>query len=113
MKIAILGWGSLLWEGGAEFDKRHDSWSVNGPTLNIEFSRISQKRLGALTLVLDNDQGSSTQVAWCLSKRAKLDEALSDLRKREDTTIDQIGHIVVSKEVKPKANKSTLSSIET
>jgi hypothetical protein len=49
-QIAILGWGSLLWEGGTDFDRHHGDWQFDGPTLRLEFSRISTSRLGALTL---------------------------------------------------------------
>jgi len=43
MEIAILGWGSLLWDQCTEFDSQHDSWNYDGPELKIEFSRISKK----------------------------------------------------------------------
>ena len=42
MKIAILGWGSLLWDEHAEFDKEHNDWQLEGPSLKLEFSRISR-----------------------------------------------------------------------
>ena len=90
MKIAILGWGSLLWEGGREFDNWHDPWQCNGPTLKIEFSRVSTSRLGALTLVIDTEHGFPTIVAWCLSKREKIEDAVADLRCREGTTNENI-----------------------
>jgi hypothetical protein len=95
VKIAILGWGSLLWEGGADFDSRHGPWNYDGPTLKLEFSRISERRLGALTLVLDEDHGTPTTVAWCLSNRTSVDDAVCDLRSREDTTVNNIGRIFV------------------
>ena len=93
MKVAILGWGSLLWEGGAEFDRWHTPWEGDGPTLKVEFSRVSKSRLGALTLVIDQAHGTLTTVAWCLSKRANLDDAACDLRSREGTTLENIGRI--------------------
>lgn len=96
MKIAILGWGSLLWEGGAEFDRSHGPWEYDGPTLKLEFSRVSKTRLGALTLVIDEDHGTLTTVAWCLSKRTNLDDAACDLRSRECTTLENIGRAVVA-----------------
>lgn len=53
-KIAILGWGSLLWdESDAEFDERHHEWKFDGPVLKLEFARKSSSRLNALTLVID------------------------------------------------------------
>jgi hypothetical protein len=82
-QIAILGWGSLLWEGGADFERHHDRWRPNGPTLSLEFSRISSSRLGALTLVIDTRHGSPATVAWCLSNRQSAADAVADLRRRE------------------------------
>ena len=103
MKIAILGWGSLRWEGGPEFDKWHTDWMPDGPTLKLEFSKISKRRLGALTLVIDDEHGTPTTVAWCLSRRAKLEDAICDLRAREGTTLDKIGHLTVPPNAKPVA----------
>lgn len=94
MKIAILGWGSLLWEGGEEFDRWHDVWREGGPILKLEFSRISEKkRLGALTLVIDEEHGIPVTVAWCLSSRARLEDVVSDLRCREDTMVENISYL--------------------
>jgi hypothetical protein len=99
MRIAILGWGSLLWEGGAEFDRWHEQWHYDGPTLKIEFMRVSKKRLGALTLVIDEEHGLPTTVAWCLSKRQNPEDAVCDLRCREETTIENIRRISVASNV--------------
>jgi hypothetical protein len=95
-KIAILGWGSLLWEGGPEFDKWRGPWEYDGPTLKLEFSRVSKTRLGALTLVIDGEHGMPTIVAWCLSRRTDLEDAVCDLRSREGTTADNIARAVVT-----------------
>jgi hypothetical protein len=103
VRIAILGWGSLLWEGGAEFDRWHGPWQYDGPALKLEFSRVSQRRLGALTLVIDEVHGTPTTVAWCLARRVNLEDAVGDLRSREDTTADNIGRLIVT----PRAVSST------
>lgn len=95
MRIAMLGWGSLLWEGGVEFDQWHEPWRYDGPTLKIEFSRVSATRLEALTLVIDEEHGWPTTVAWCLSKRRNPEDAICDLRSRERTTIENIRRIFV------------------
>lgn len=92
-RIAILGWGSLLWEGGYEFDRWHGPWRFDGPTLKIEFMRVSSRRLGALTLVIDAIHGCPISVAWSLSKRASVHDAACDLRGREETTIRNIALI--------------------
>jgi len=69
---------------------------LDGPTLKLEFSKISDTRLGALTLVIDDEHGTSNIVAWCLSKRTNLQDALCDLRAREGTALDKIGQLVLS-----------------
>jgi len=91
MKIAILGWGSLLWDKHREFDEQHYDWQPDGPYLKLEFSRISESRHGALTLVLDTKNGKDCQVSYTLSKRKNPDETINDLRRREGTTLKNIG----------------------
>ncbi len=92
-RIAILGWGSLLWDPRPEFDQWHNDWQLDGPLLKIEFSRISISRAGALTLVLDSRNGADNQVAYCLSKRGDVSRAMEDLRLREGTTRPNIGFV--------------------
>ena len=91
MKIAILSWGSLLWDKHNEFDKQHMDWLFDGPSLKLEFSRVSQTRNDALTLVLDFQNGKPCQVAYAFSKRKNPDDAICDLRSREGTTLKNIG----------------------
>jgi hypothetical protein len=98
-RIAILGWGSLLWEGGVEFDTRRDDWQLDGPELKLEFSRVSTSRLGALTLVIDKTHGGKNTVAWCLSKRLLPADALADLRCREATQVQNIHSVAASAEI--------------
>jgi hypothetical protein len=98
MRIAILGWGSLLWEGGPEFDRWHDEWQLDGPTLRLEFSRISSSRLGALTLVIDGNNGAANTVAWCASKRKHVEDAVADLRCREGCSIRDIAYVDLAAE---------------
>lgn len=91
MKAAILGWGSLIWDERPEFDQWHDGWLPDGPNLNLEFSRISVSRGGALTLVIDDKFGTGCTVAYALSKRSNPDDVICDLRSREGTTSNKIG----------------------
>ncbi len=91
MKIAILGWGSLLWDRKPSFDKYCSEWNYDGPSLRLEFCRVSKTRNGALTLVLDAINGRPCQVAYTLSKRLTPDDSISDLRCREGTTLANIG----------------------
>lgn len=107
MSIVILGWGSLFWEDSKEFNKWHQPWKNDGPILKIEFSRISKRRLGALTLVIDQEHGSPNTVAWCLSNRRNLEDVICDLRCREDTNIEHIGRIeIASQSALPSSNKA-------
>lgn len=98
LRIAILGWGSLLWEARTEFDQWHGKWHPGGPTLRLEFSRVSKTRLGALTLVIDEKHGTPTSVVWCHSKRTSLEDAVCDLRCREGTTSANVGRLLVPEE---------------
>ncbi len=91
MHIAILGWGSLLWDKRPEFDEHHGFWALDGPNLKIEFSRISQTRSGALTLVIDPANGTSCRVAHTKSKRRNSEDAICGLRSREGTTRANMG----------------------
>lgn len=90
-RIALLGWGSLLWDTDEQFDNRHVQWRRDGPTLKLEFSRISKTRGGALTLVIDSENGMNTQARWSLSRRSRVSDAVDDLKKREKTGRKNIG----------------------
>jgi hypothetical protein len=91
-KIAILGWGSLLWDkSDGDFDLRHEEWKLDGPALKLEFSRKSTSRLNALTLVIDPVHGQECNVAYALSKRRSPMEAIADLCAREKTREKYIG----------------------
>lgn len=97
-KIAILGWGSLIWEPREDFKKYIGAWEEDGPILPIEFGRISDSRNGALTLVIDPDNGSQVRTKYTLSRRKNPEDAACDLRTREGTVIRQIGLIDLEKE---------------
>ena len=90
MKVAILGWGSLLWDERIEFDTHHKGWQSDGPLLKLEFSRVSRTRTNSLTLVLDYQNGALCQVAYALSKRENSDDPICDLRGREGTVLKNI-----------------------
>ncbi len=106
MQTAILGWGSLLWEKRPEFDQWHGPWAYDGPTLKLEFSRVSKTRLRALTLVIDQEHGTPTRVAWCVSKRTDLRDAVCDLRTREGTTLNNIGQVIVAGQADSPSERS-------
>lgn len=93
MQIAFLGWGSLIWDQGPEFDSKAGPWISDGPVLPIEFCRVSSSRKGALVLVIDPKLGTEVEVLYALSLRDNPDDALSDLRKREKTNMKKIGFV--------------------
>ncbi|HPC62819.1 MAG TPA: hypothetical protein PKX23_19315 [Verrucomicrobiota bacterium] len=125
MRIAILGWGSLIWD-------RRDlpitgDWQGDGPVLPIEFSRISDNGLpappdfasrqaGRLTLVIDERHGADVPTRYALSPclprrgtrrrqaRSSLGEAVTDLQRREGCAADNIGFLeVATHRVSPRA----------
>lgn len=57
----------------------------------LEFSRISAKREGALTLVIDTDHGRLCTVQYAISHRTNPADAINDLRIREGTSRNRIG----------------------
>lgn len=96
MKIAILGWGSLINEPrGLSIA---GEWQQDGPILWIEFSRISQRgaRAGCLTLVIDERCESEVTTLHVLSQRSDLSQAIADLQAREGTSPDDIGFCEVA-----------------
>jgi hypothetical protein len=78
MPIAVLGWGSLLWNQGVlQLSSR---WHADGPSLPLEFARVSSD--GRLTLVL-HDLSPAQQTYWAQSNLATLPEARANLQARE------------------------------
>lgn len=114
-QIAILGWGSLLWENNEKqctFEEwlRARDWNFDGPTIPLEFSRISTSRKNALTLVIDHENGQPTRVAWQYSKRKDPEEARADLRCREGSPTSAIGIIYKDDANKDKLNEKNKKS---
>lgn len=79
MRIAVLGWGSLIW------DPRDlmlaGAFEPVGPSLPLEFSRVSRDR--RLTLVIDEARGTPCTTYVAPSIFSDLDEAIDNLRLRE------------------------------
>lgn len=78
MRIACLGWGSLVWQprtlpvaGG---------WHEDGPLLSVEFARQSDN--GRMTLVV-SEAAPPCQVLWAQLRVQTLDEAECVLSERE------------------------------
>lgn len=89
MQIAILGWGSLIWQPkDLKFDV-NIGWKENGPVLPIEFARISKD--GRLTLVI-TPNGTDVPTLYSVSSFDSLDLAVLNLKKREGTVKENIGY---------------------
>ena len=97
MKIAILGWGSLIWDI-REFNHHISQWNESNLELPIEFSRISSSRKGALTLVIDPINGVNVKVRYAIAKLPSLEENIQLLQKREGTTLKNIGFVNLIKD---------------
>lgn len=78
MKIAFIGWGSLIWD--AKDLKIKSDWSNNGPYLPVEFTRISNDN--RVTLIID-DEAAPIQTLWALADTHIIDDAKMSLKNRE------------------------------
>jgi hypothetical protein len=91
-KVAIIGWGSLLWDLDNLEPHVHGEWAIDrGPTLPLEFVRVSPKRLNALTVVIDRDHGMGCPTSYRLSRRSDVVEAAGHLAARERAVPEHIG----------------------
>lgn len=95
MKVAILGWGSLIWD--PQKLPLTGEWMRGGPTLPIEFSRISGGE--RLTLVIDEECGTRVPTRYALSADLNVTSARESLRKREKASSEGIASIDLTNEV--------------
>lgn len=92
-KIAVIGWGSLLWDLDDLAPHVNGDWNIaSGPSLPYEFVRVSRKRQQALVVVIDADHGALCTASHIESARDSLDHAVDDLARRERTTPQSIGY---------------------
>jgi len=108
MKIAIIGWGSLIWNPGIL--KYRGDWSSGGPILPIEFSRISKD--GRLTLVIDEANGVPIQTLYAFAATASLEEAIANLMEREGTLARGIGDVQIGSQPQTSIEQSIMEWIE-
>ena len=83
MKIAILGWGSLVTD--PRWLPIVGDWEPDGPHLWLEFSRIARSgdRKDCLALVIDEASDTESATHHVLSQRTGLSSAIADLQQRE------------------------------
>jgi len=88
MKIACLGWGSLIWDPrGLNIE---GGWKKDGPGLPVEFARRSGD--GRLTLVLYPEL-EPVKVLWALMDTEDISESRKNLQAREGTIERYIDYI--------------------
>jgi hypothetical protein len=88
MKIAFLGWGSLIWDP-RNLRIRKD-WQEDGPFLPIEFKRYSKD--GRMTLVICPGV-QDVRTLWAEADFTDIDDAKENLRIRENIpNIQNIGY---------------------
>jgi hypothetical protein len=92
VRVAILGWGSLLWNSGNLRNER--KWRSDGPWLPIEFARTSnlKEKNGKrpyLSLVICPHAGL-VRTYWDMSLLTEISDARLDLQSREGCSIDDI-----------------------
>lgn len=89
MKIACLGWGSLIWSPG-DLPVQNE-WYQDGPILPIEFARESAD--GRLTLVIVPDS-QPVRSLWALMNVENIEAAKKSLAGREGITEKNIRHSI-------------------
>jgi hypothetical protein len=95
-RIAIIGWGSLIWDLENLTPHTKGDWLMEaGPRLPMEFSRISPKRKLGLVVCLDPIVGVNCTTHVIESSRADVAQAISDLAKRERAPLKLIGAVHV------------------
>lgn len=93
-RIAVLGWGSLIWDLDDLAPRVSGPWQMGGgPELPMEFARVSPKRRGALVVVLDPEHGTPCPTHAIASSARSVAEAAAHLAARERTAIERIGAV--------------------
>lgn len=91
MRIACIGWGSLIWNPGSL--KIQNKWFDDGPILPIEFTRISED--DRVTLIID-PEGTLVRTLWAFMTVTEIAIAKSSLQNRENVkNIDTIKSVSV------------------
>lgn len=107
MKIACLGWGSLIWR--PENLLIHREWFLDGPFLQIEYAR--QSKDGRLTLVI-TEKAKPIRALWALMATTDLAKAKSSLLTREGIPEKKIETLIGSVTVTEETTDSIKLTIQ-
>jgi hypothetical protein len=100
--IAYLAWGSLIFSSDTLKIKE---WKQSNLKLPIEFSRISDNKIGRLTLVIDELNGLDNNIWYAYLQTSNINKAIKDLKIREKTIKNSIGYI------NKKSNKMRIGNL--
>ena len=93
-RIAILGWGSLIWDLEILTPHTTGDWLMEaGPRLPMEFSRISPKRKLGLVVCLDPVVGVACTTNAIQSTKTDISHTIDDLAARERAPLDLVGAV--------------------
>jgi hypothetical protein len=113
MRIAIIGWGSLIWDPrGLEINNNigEKGWKNDGPELPIEFAKISKD--GRLTLVI-TEGVEFVKTYYAESNFEYLDRAILNLADRERTNKSNIGFYDKTNNSSSGSNEFNIKNIKT
>jgi len=106
MKIAVIAWGSLVWN--PRDLQIVGEWKKDGPLLPVEFARISQD--GRVTLVLLED-AEPQRTYWAMSALQDIEKAIVNLTKREGTTTPNIHGLDANRKTYGKPEESVVKAV--
>ncbi|MBX3164392.1 MAG: hypothetical protein KF900_07925 [Bacteroidetes bacterium] len=107
MKIACLGWGSLIWRPESLLIRRE--WFMDGPFLPIEFVR--QSKDGRLTLVI-YENAKPIRTLWALMATDDLEKAKQSLKVRESISDENFkSHIAAVTKDEKISDNDTIKTI--
>lgn len=107
MKIACIGWGSLIWQPKNLQIQR--KWFCDGPIVPVEFARQSND--GRLTLVI-SENAKPIRTLWALMTSLTLDDAKESLRKREGVLSKNIDTSIASISISEETDDNIKLSIQ-
>lgn len=87
MRIACLGWGSLIWNPKdlPIVNRNPEQWFTSGPVLPIEFARESRDKRITLVIIPEEKCKSYVQTLWNIMVLKNFDTTIEPLRDQEGT----------------------------